>query len=347
MGGLTLLRRIAWFGVGVLVTFAVPTSHAVAGRRAAYFYHYMEPSHLDRLAASGFDTAIIHWIGDTLSVKGARQLDAFVARGTAVGIEVVPQWILQQPSRLPKVPADRRYTWGRGTVERDIPCPLDTTYWRSALLERADEMLAAAPGTRRIAVDLEMWAGGRHHWDAGACRCVHCVSEYRGGVKGKVDPTRLSGLLAWEEAALERRLVPLLRAFAARHPGVELGVFDLDLEAFPHRALARALARTGVPTADWTECTYSTGSPADLAQARRRLTALGLSKVPVHAGLWLKRFRPNALPRIARGLRASADGWFVFTTYSLWLDPSQLQGPYLLPAAPADYWTSLREANTP
>ena len=209
------------------------------------------------------------------------------------------------------------------------------------------EMLAAAPGTRRIAVDLEMWTGGRHHWDAGACRCPHCVREYRGGAKGKVDPTRLTGLLAWEEAALERRLVPLLRTFSQRHPGVELGVFDLDLEAFPHRALARALARTAVPTADWTECTYSTGSPSDVVQARRRLKALGLSKTPIHAGLWLKRFRPNGLPRIARNLRASADGWFVFTTYSLWLDPSQLQGPYVLPAAPASYWSSLREANTP
>lgn len=347
MGGL----RRAWRGLGVvgalLCALATSSTRAEAGSRAAYFYHYMEPSHLDRLAASGFDTAVIHWNGDTLGVNGTRQLLAFVAKGKSAGLEIVPQWILQQPSRLPLAQPDRRYTWGRGTVETMIPCPLDTAYWRSALLERADEVLAAAPGTRRIAVDLEMWTGGRHHWDAGACRCPHCVREYRGGAKGKVDPTRLAGLLAWEEAALERRLVPLLRTFAARHPGVELGVFDLDLEAFPHRALARALARTGVPTADWTECTYATGSPSDVAQARRRLKALGLGQTPVHAGLWLKRFRPNGLPRIARNLRNAADGWFVFTTYSLWLDPSQLQGPYLLPADPASYWSSLREANTP
>lgn len=347
MGGVTLRRHVMAVGLGVLVMLGAFSTRAVAGGRAAYFYHYMDPAHLDRLANARFDTAIIHWIGDTLGVQGARQLNAFTERGATVGIEIVPQWILQQPSRLPGGPGARRYTWGLGTVERDIPCPLDSAYWRSALLERADEILAAAPGTKRIAVDLEMWTGGRHHWDAGACRCGSCVREYRGGAKGRVDPTRLSGLLAWEEAALERRLVPLLRTFAARHPGVELGVFDLDLEAFPHRALARALARSGVPTADWTECTYSTGRAADVAKARRRLAALGLAKVPVHAGLWLKRFRPNGLPRIAREMRKSAEGWFVFTTYSLWLDPSQLQGPYLLPAAPADYWSSLREANTP
>ena len=332
--------------VGACLALVLAVSSARAAGRAAYFYHYMEPAHLDRLAQAGFDTAVIHWIGDTLGVRGARELAAFVERGDAVGITIVPQWILQQPSRLASSPRDRRYTWGTGIVERDIPCPLDTTYWRSALLERADAMLAAAPRTRRIAVDLEMWTGGRHHWDAGACRCPSCVSEYRGGVRGPFDRRRLSGLLGWEEAALERRLVPLLRTFAARHPGVELGVFDLDYDAFPHRALARALARAGVPTADWSERTYSTGA-ADVPAIRRRLAALGLADAPIHGGLWLKRFTPTALPDAAHALRRSAEGWFVFTTYSLWLDPTKLRGPYTLPGTPEAYWSSLREANTP
>ena len=38
-----------------------------------------------------------------------------------------------------------------------------------------------------------------------------------------------------------------------------------------------------------------------------RLKALGLGKTPVHAGLWLKRFRPNGLPRIARSSERWAD----------------------------------------
>ena len=152
MGGLRHARRGRGVIVALLGVLAMSSSRAAAGSRAAYFYHYMEPSHLDRLAASGFDTAVIHWNGDTLGVTGVRQLQAFVAKGQSVGLEVVPQWILQQPSRLSLAQPDRRYTWGRGTVEHSIPCPLDTTYWRSALLERADAMLAAAPRTRR-AVD--------------------------------------------------------------------------------------------------------------------------------------------------------------------------------------------------
>ena len=44
-------------------------------------------------------------------------------------------------------------------------------------------------------------------------------------------------------------------------------------------------------------------------------------------------------------ITAVADGYFIFTTFSLWLDPAQLQGPYTLPGSRADYWAALREAN--
>jgi hypothetical protein len=332
---------------GLALALAILAAHpAVAGTRAAYFYHYMDPSHLDRLAEARFDTAVIHWISDTLGVRGTRDLQAFVAKGRATGIEVIPQWILQQPSRLAVSPADRRYTWGRGVMEPDTPCPLDSAYWRSALLDRAEEMFAAAPGIRRIAVDLEFWKGGRVHWDGGACRCRHCVAEYRGKSPAPRDARRLSGLLAWEEAALERRLVPLLRVFAERHPGVEMGFFDLDLDLFAHRAVGRALRRAGVPTADWSERTYGSGR-ASVPAARARLDALGLKDTPLYGGLWLKRFTPQQLPAAISGVRESADGWWAFTTFSLWLEPAKLTGPYTLPGTQEQYWRALREANTP
>ncbi len=340
-----LSRRAVRCAVFAL-TATLSSVRAEAGTRAAYFYHYMDPSHLDRLADARFDTAVIHWIPDTLGVRGRLELQAFVARARSTGIEVVPQWILQQPTRLAGSPPDRRYTWGQGVVEHDQPCPLDSAYWRSALLDRAEEMLAAAPGTKRLAVDLEFWKGGRHHWDAGPCRCARCVAEYRGKSPAPSDPRRLSGMIAWEESTLERRLVPLLKVFAERHPGVELGFFDLDLDSFAHRAVARALRRAGVPTADWSERSYSNGR-AGAVVARARLDALGLTGTPLIGGLWLKRFAPEDLPAAVGGVRASADGWFAFTTYSLWLDPMKLTGPYTLPASPERYWQSLREANQP
>ena len=62
-------------------------------------------------------------------------------------------------------------------------------------------------------------------------------------------------------------------------------------------------------------------------------------------GLWLKRFTPTALVPAMRAVEAGADGWFIFTTYSLWLDPQKLTGPYTLPGSPSDYWSALARAS--
>ena len=318
---------------------------AAAPVRAAYFYNYMRMGHLDSLRAHGFDRAVIHWIPDSLGVQGALDLDRYASRGLALGIGITPQWSFQSPARLASRPWARRYTWRAGR-EPDVPCPNDSLYWRSALLDRADEFLTGGRGIARIAIDLELYRAGRHQYDAGPCRCPSCLAAYTGrrGLAAKRGAPSLAGLLGWQEARLERTLTGILSEFRARHPGVELGVFDLDRETFVHRALARALARAGVPTADYCELSYST-SGADLVAARGRLDTLGQKSAPLIGGLWLKRFAPGDVPAALRSITAVADGYFIFTTFSLWLDPAQLHGPYTLPGSRADYWAALREAN--
>lgn len=312
--------------------------------RAAYCYHYMPVDHVDLLAAHGFDRAVMHFIADTLRPGDAAQLRAWIARGRTLGLEVVPQFLLEAPARLASRPAERRYTWGTGRVE-PVACPLDSVYWRSALLDRAAEMLAAAPGVARIAVDLELMNGARRHYDAGPCLCVPCRAEFGGGAPIPLDAARRSpGLHVWEERRLAVVLERLAREFAARHPGVALEVFDLDFDSFVHRALARGLARAGVPTTSYCERSYSTGG-ASLPGARARLDALGLEDAPLVGGLWLKRFAPGALGDAVRSVLAHADGWFVFTTYSLWQEPARLTAPYTVPGAPDDYWAAMRAAN--
>ncbi len=325
-----------------------PWGGGAAPVRAAYFYHYMGAAHLDSLAARGFDRALIHWIADSLGARGAAELAAYRARGRALGIEIVPEWALQMASRLAARPADRRYTWGGGTVEPEVACPLDSVYWRGALLDRAEEFLAVAPESSRIAVDLELYRAGRHHYDAGPCRCPTCLARYRAGSPARPgpDPRRLAGLLGWEEARLEGVFAALLEEFAARHRGVELGVFDLDYDSFVHRALARALARARVAAADYCERSYDRAG-AGLPAARARLDALGLADAALIGGLWLKRFAPSALPAAARSVMERAQGYFAFTTFSLWIEPSRLEGPYTLLGTQAEYWAALEEANRP
>jgi hypothetical protein len=313
--------------------------------RTAYFYHYMGPDHLDSLAAHGFNRAVIHWIPDTLGVVGVREASAFVARGLARGVDVVPKWLLQNPARLASRPRERRYTWGRARVEPEVPCPLDSAYWRAALLDRAAEFLQADSAITRLAVDLELYRSARHHYDAGACVCGSCRELYAGRPV-PADPSRLSGLLGFEEARLERLLTGILAELAARWPGAELGVFDLDYDSFVHRALARALVRAGVATVDYCERSYAAAG-VPLPAVRLRLDALGLEAAPLIGGLWLKRFPPRDVPRAARSVVANADGYFVFTTFSLWLDPAKLTGPYTLLGPPAEYWQALAEVNRP
>ena len=311
--------------------------------RAAYFYHYMGASHLDSLQAHGFGRAVIHWIPDSLDARGHAELAAFVTRGATLGVEVTPEWSWQSPSRLDSRPPERRYTWGRGRREADVPCPLDSLYWRSGLLDRADEFLGASPGLTSLAIDLELFRGSRHHLDAGPCRCPACLADYAAGRSG--GRPSLAGLLGWEEARLARILGGLCAEFRTRHPGVELGALDLDFDSFAHRALARALARAAVPTMDYCERTYAGAAIANLSAARARLDALGLQGAPLLGGAWLKRLAPGDVAPALRAIDGAADGHFVFTTFSLWLDPAKLQGPYVLEGAQADYWSALAAAN--
>jgi hypothetical protein len=340
------MRRLPLFAALAILSLAGPLRSVTAAPiRAAYFYNYMPASHLDSLAVAGFDRAVVHWITDSLGATGTVQLRNFVTRGAVLGVSVAPQWALQARQRLEALPTSRRYTWGAGTVESAVACPLDSLFWRSALLDRANELLTAAPGLERIAIDLEIYGGGRHHYDAGPCRCTACLSDYSAGTRllGR-DPRRLSGLMAYEEGRLGRILTGLLSEFAVAHPGVEIGVFDLDFDSFVHRAFARALARAHVPTVDYCERTYATGGAAATI-ARSRLTALGLPEAPIVGGLWLKRWAPGDLRPAAQSIFDRAEGYFVFTTYSLWLDPAQLAGPYTLLGAPAAYWSALRQIN--
>jgi hypothetical protein len=313
--------------------------------RAAYFYHYMDPDHLDSLAVRRFNRAVIHWTTDSLGARGATELAALMGRGAAGGIEIVPKWLLQNAARLASRPRERRYTWGPGRVETEVPCPLDSLYWRSALLDRAREFLAADGRIAHLAVDLELYRAGRHHYDGGPCRCGWCRALYLAG-RPAPDAARLWGLLGFQEGRLERLLAGLLEELKAEWPEGELGVLDLDYDSFVHRALGRALARAGMATSDYCERSYP-GDASALAAARVALDALGLERAPLIGGLWLKRIAARELPAAARAVLAAADGYFVFTTYSLWLDPERLAGPYTLPGAPAEYWRALAEINQP
>jgi len=63
-------------------------------------------------------------------------------------------------------------------------------------------------------------------------------------------------------------------------------------------------------------------------------------------GLQLKNFDPPHLVDAMGSVAQAADGYFIFTSYSLWQAPSQLTGPYVLAGRHADYWEALGVGNS-
>jgi hypothetical protein len=224
-----------------------------------------------------------------------------------------------------------------------VGCPLDEAMWKSGLADRLNEILAADPGITRVLVDLELYSAGRHHYDAGPCRCASCRDAFPearaadGGAAGE------AALVRAQEDRLVSFLTPMCSAFAAAHPGVEIGVFDLDFPSFVHRALARALVAAKVPAADYTERTYREGA-ARAGEAKAALDSLGV-RGPLVTGLLLKRILPANLTAMAKDAVARTDGYFIFTTYSLWQTAEKLTSDYTLPAPAAEYWPALSAAN--
>jgi len=314
--------------------------------RAAYFYGDMPASHVGSLAMAGFDRGLVKFSADSLTDQSRDRLLELVGAAVESRMALVPSFNLQSRSRLLALGTPRRYTWGPGYhVERDIACPLDSAYWRSALIDHAEEFLAAAPEVSCLLLDLEIYFGRPRHYDRGPCRCAQCLAEYAGPAgRSGLSARDLPGLHSWQEVRLARILTPMLSEFASRHPNVELGVFDLDLDSFVHRALARALARSGLATADYCEKTYATGVEP-LAGVRGRLAALGLGNAPIIGGIWLQKWKPERLEPVISAMSREASGYFIFTSLSLWLDPKKHTGPYTLQGRPVEYWKALRLAN--
>ena len=98
---------------------------------------------------------------------------------------------------------------GRGRAERRLPDRFAVL--SSTFRDRAVEILSAFPSATRLAVDLEIYTGTLHHYDAGPCRCASCLSEF--AAAGGTD------LESFEEDRLVALLTSWLRELAACAPG--------------------------------------------------------------------------------------------------------------------------------
>jgi len=93
------------------------------------------------------------------------------------------------------------------------------------------------------------------------------------------------------------------------------------------------------------EAEYKEGVTPTLPARLARLKAAGLS-FRYLPGLMIGRHSPRQLGLQAKRCLAAADGYWLFTTYSLWQEePQKLWGPYLIKAPRDQYWQALARAN--
>jgi len=340
----------------LLVALLLGAGPAVAGPiRGAYFFFYMAPEHLDRLAAHGFNTGLIHYFQESLDGVAVADMASKRTRADSLGLDLfvslnfVNSRLLATSSTI-----DRRFRDYRGVIHPDVPCPADTAYWRGLFTEFLAPAARATARPARIALDLELYGTDITHYPAGPCTCLPCrlqYSGYTGPNRGlaepwieQLPPGDFEDLDRAEREWLTAFLVERLREIDQERGPLALSILDLGRPGLPNRALIAALERLDLPVFDFTEATYARGSEisSDLLTAPYAGRPL---RVQIVDGLWLKKWSPAGLEEQALQLGRREQGYWIFTSFSLHAPLQELTGDFLLPAPQEDYWQALARAN--
>ena len=253
--------------------------------------------------------------------------------------------------------------------EKPAPAPLEERYWLGQLLCEARlvaELSKEHPSIKGFLVDTEMYAGQimwRWHcsFDDQTLAAVAAVMKRRGRLKAGLDPMQApraeryewlkdNGLLDDYFDIQEELVAGLGRRFRQEidkiNPKLVLGFLPYEANWHSH-GWARGLSSPGRPVLICSEAEYSPGfTPRTLS----RIANLRARKIPCRywPGLMIGAFSPKQLAYQARRCLQAADGYWMFTTYSLWQPrPERLRGAYLIKASRDQYWAALKRANEP
>lgn len=249
-----------------------------------------------------------------------------------------------------------------GRVER-YACPLEERFWREYLLPEMLERarLAADPDLQLdgLWIDFELYStvtGQRYYTNA--CYCDHCMAlfaEHKGITLPALANDQRAGWLAEHGYAQEYQLFLGTRVeqFArevreqvhAVEPNLLLGFYPT-----PHdwslMAVARAFSTPELPIILWATDTYGGGGPNNVPDNwRERYAAEGIN-ARYCAGLLLRAYSAKNLAANIYYTAAKCDGYWLFTTYTLWKPVEEHTGDYYLAAGtPEEYWAAIRRAN--
>ncbi len=256
----------------------------------------------------------------------------------------------------------RQAVLANGRVER-YACPLEERFWQDYLLkgmlERAELGNDPTLQVDGLWIDFELYStvtGQRYYTNA--CYCDYCMGEF----------AREKGIELPELANEQRRPWLVEHGYAeeytqflqdrvqelaadvrekvhAVNPNLLLGFYPT-----PHDwqlvAVARAFSTERLPIILWATDTYGGGGPDRVPDDwREHYAELGIN-ARYCAGMLLRSYSAKNLAAYIYHTSAECDGYWLFTTYTLWKPEEERTGDYYLAAGTdEEYWQAIARGN--
>ena len=251
--------------------------------------------------------------------------------------------------------------------EKPAPGPLEERYWLGQLLceaKFAAELSTVVPSVKAFLIDVEMYAGDmmwrwNSSFDDQTFRAVVGRMGEEQLLKQEVQSEHVdredryqwladNGLLDDYFAIAAQRVADIARRFRreidAINPDFQLGLLPYEANWF-YDGWISGLASERTPVLVCSEEEYASGlvSTAFARTARLKKMGVNFRYLP---GLLIGNFSPKQLGIQARRCLEATNGYWLFTTYSLWQpEPEKLWGAYQIKAPKEQYWAALAQAN--
>ena len=249
-----------------------------------------------------------------------------------------------------------------GFVERYV-CPLDERFWRDHF---AKPIMAAVGYSTQpdmevtgLWIDFELYHELRsRYYTTTACYCDQCFHDFtraRTDETPAVEPAkrmewlRERGLFEQYHPHLQKRVEALASELGERVHGVNPG-FLLGFYPTPKNwsliGVARGLSTKDKPIIIWATDTYGGGGPKRVpSDWRESFEGQGIH-ARYCAGMLLRCYSATNLAANLYYASQKCDGYWLFTTYTLWTAPEKRGKLYYLAAGtPDEYWSAIQTAN--
>lgn len=251
--------------------------------------------------------------------------------------------------------------------EKDAPGPLEERYWLGQLLAEAKfvaELSKTSPSIKGFLIDVEMYAGdlmwrGNSSFDDQTYAAVTTQMQQKKLWNHSLDPAKVdrdkryawlyeNNLIKHYFAIQEQLVSDVAREFRreidAINPDLAIGMLPYEVNWF-YNAWLKGLANDNTPVMIISESEYGPGITPSVPAIRDYLDTLDIN-YRYMPGFYFYKHSPQQLAFHAGQALDSCNGFWMFTTYSIWQpDPSKLHTAYLIQAPAAQYWDALRKAN--